>query len=172
MANIILKACRRLHAELPTQRKLEELTWARIFDFAIRDSEWFRRQSLNPGRWAIGFPGLYILFRTLSEMKPQSILEFGLGESSKLTFQYASHYPGTQLTIVEHDPEWRDVFCRTVFDAGESVRVLPLDIEGNGKNRHCSYRGLIPAVSGKKYDLAVIDGPWGRGGIRATRFWT
>lgn len=161
MANILMKALRRIHAELPTQRKLEELSWGQTFDFATRDSEWFLRRSLNPGRWAMGFPGLYILFRTLSEIKPKSILEFGLGESSKLTHQYHDHFPETALTIIEQDPFWKEVFCGTVFDVSQAVRVLPLETTGKGRSKHHAYKDLLPILEGNTYDLVIIDGPWG-----------
>lgn len=149
------------YSMLPTQRKLDELLWAQTFDFAIRGSEWFTNKALNPGRWALGFPGLYILYRTLSDVKPESILELGLGESSKLTFQYAKHYPGKHLTIIEQSDEWRDVFCDTIFDARQMVCVLPLDVRGSGSAKHYSYRDFISAVRGRKYDLIIVDGPWG-----------
>ena len=159
--NIFMKAYHRLWKEWPVNRKLEEINWGKIFDFAIRDSEWLKKQAFNPGRWAMGFPGLYILFRTLSEMRPRTILEFGLGESSKLTHQYRKHYPETDLTIVEHDKEWKDVFCRTIFDVSDAVKILPIKTIGKGASEHHSYQDLIPAISGKKYDLVIIDGPWG-----------
>lgn len=161
MANLLIKAIRRVHAELPTQRKLEELGWGQTFDFATRDSEWFLRRSLNPGRWAMGFPGLYILFRTLSETKPKRILEFGLGESSKLTHQYQVYFPETALTIIEQDCDWKDVFCGTVFDVSRAVKVLPLQVTGSGRSKHYAYQDLPTTLEGNTYDLVIIDGPWG-----------
>lgn len=161
MASIFTKAFHRLHRELPTQRKLEELNWGQIFDSATHDSEWLVKRAFNPGRWAMGFPGLYILFRTLSETRPKHILEFGLGESSKLTHQYRSYYPDTGLTIIEQDSEWKEVFCQTVFDVSDAVRILPLKITGKGRSKHYSYQDLMPAINGKKYDFIIVDGPWG-----------
>lgn len=103
-----------------------ELLWARIFDFAIRDSEWFRRQTLNPGRWALGFPALYILFRTLEESRPQRILEFGLGESTRMTGQYAAHFAGVELTVVEQNEEWKATFCSRRPELRDSVKIVPI----------------------------------------------
>jgi hypothetical protein len=161
MANLLTKAHNRFLRLLPGQRKLDELIWAQTFDHATRDSAWLIRRTFNPGRWAMGFPGLYILYRILSEARPERILELGLGESSRLTHQYRTFYPDTQLTIVEQDCAWRDTFCRTVFDVGDAVRVLPLKTTGCGRSLHHAYEGLLAAVEGEPYDLVVIDGPWG-----------
>lgn len=141
--------------------RLDEVYWANILDFTIRGSEWFTQQSLSPGRWALGFPGLYILYRTLQEVRPRTILEFGLGESTKMTFQYHRHFKGTGLTVIEQDAEWAGFFGKNVFDVNKVVKIVPLEVKGEGDREHFSYKGLMSVISGKKYDLIVIDGPWG-----------
>jgi hypothetical protein len=75
------------------QRKLQrEIYWSQVFNSAIRNSEWLKDTAFNAGRWAIGFPVLYVLYRILDSMKPLSILEFGLGESSKMTGRYRNAF--------------------------------------------------------------------------------
>ena len=74
-------------------KKTDELNWSAIFNSAISGSSWFKKQSLYPGRWAAGYPFLYILFRVYNDIKPKRILEFGLGETSKLSYQYIEAHP-------------------------------------------------------------------------------
>ena len=142
-------------------RLTNEIYWGQIFDYATRDSEWLKKQTLNVGRWAMGFPALYLLYRILSDIRPQNILEFGLGESSKLTTQYYSHYEDVCVTVIEQDEQWRDIFCKSYEDARELIRILPLSVTKYHKHPHYSYSGLLPYVADKKYDLIIIDGPWG-----------
>ena len=157
---IVRRIDKYIYEKPSNKRRLMELNWAAVFDFAIRGSEWFKRQGLNPGRWALGFPAFYVLYRTLEESRPERILELGLGESTKMTYQYKEHF-GASLTVVEHDAEWRDIFCSNWADVSDVVKLLPLEFRGEGINRHVSYSGFVEAVGGKKYDLILVDGPWG-----------
>lgn len=144
-----------------TRRLIKEIRWGQVFDFAIRDSEWFKKQSLNPGRWAMGFPALYLLYRVLSETRPKSILEFGLGESTKLTSQYCRHFSDACITVIEQNEQWKNIFCASHNEVKEFMNILPLSIIRRSGHRHYSYSGLLPCIAGKKYDLIMIDGPWG-----------
>ncbi len=138
-----------------------EIFWGQIFDFATRDSEWFTSTRLNPGRWALGFPSLYIMFRTLDEIRPRSILEFGLGESTRMTSQYFTRYPGTELTVVEQNAEWKEFFCLNRPYLKESIKIVPVLTSGSKRRRRYEYDGLKSAIEGKKYDFILIDGPTG-----------
>jgi predicted O-methyltransferase YrrM len=142
-------------------RTLAEISWGQVFDFATRDSEWFQRQQLNPGRWAIGFPAFYVLFRILNDVKPKNILEFGLGESSKMTLQYRAHQKNAQLTIIEQNETWSKLFIQKHPSAEAHIKILPVvqcDVKGHAVN---VYDELIPLLKGNKYDLIFIDGPIG-----------
>src|SRR5690554_7298280 len=63
---------------------LQELNWSNVFNNTISDSEWFKNKSISPGRSAVGYPLLYVLYRILNDVKPLNILEFGLGQSTKI----------------------------------------------------------------------------------------
>ncbi len=62
----------------------KEILWAEIFRSVTDKSTWLKNRSFAPGRWALGYPALYILYRILNEMKPKSILELGLGQSTRM----------------------------------------------------------------------------------------
>lgn len=53
---------------------------------------------------------MYTLYRILDEVQPKNILEMGLGQTSKMTTQYAKYYKDSHLLIVEGDQLWIDNF--------------------------------------------------------------
>lgn len=144
-----------------TRNEVKEQNWGLRFSFAIRDSQWLKKTGFNPGRWAIGFPAMYALYRVINEMRPRSILEFGLGESSKFTCQYKKAFEETELTIIEQDADWLSVFDQHIFPVKENVRLLPIEKEKRLGKICYAYENLIPTIEGRKYDLIIIDGPWG-----------
>ena len=85
---------------------------AQLFRGAIEDCPWLRYKSFAPGGWAMDNAALYTLFRILNEVKPARILEFGLGQSSKLVHQYAQFSNGVSALTIEHDRDWIDFFCK------------------------------------------------------------
>jgi hypothetical protein len=144
-----------------SDKKLDEIYWASVFNSAIKDSYWLEIASFNPGRWAAGFPMLYILFRVYNDAKPKSILEFGLGESSKLLYQYGEHHEGVEYQIIDHNEDWVSFFSSQIFDIKKKVLLLNLekgDIQGFEVTQ---YQNLIPIIRHRKYDLIIVDGPYG-----------
>jgi len=142
-------------------RYIRETVFADVFDFTIRDSLWFKKQTLHPGRWAMGFPALYVLYRVLDEFKPKKILEFGLGESTRLTWQYQDHFKNSGLTIIEQDEKWIRFFSDEIFDVKDKVKVLPVTTKLNDGTTGSTYEGLLPVIAGNKFDCVIIDGPIG-----------
>jgi 16S rRNA G966 N2-methylase RsmD len=147
---------------LSQQNKIREIYWANVFEFAIKNSEWLYKKNFNAGRWALGFPALYILYRCLNDIKPKSIIEFGLGESSKMTYQYLISHPETNLKIIEQDSEFLDFFTKQSFDIKDNVILLPVENKQiKGDKKTYVYANLLENISEQKYDLVLIDGPWG-----------
>lgn len=139
----------------------EELLWATIFNNTVTDSAWLKNKSFSPGRWALGYPALYILYRVLNDIKPQSILEFGLGESSKMTYQYTIEHKNSFLRIIEQDKNWLDFFSVEKYDVTPYTILLPIESVEVLESNTYMYKNLISSINDKKYNLVVIDGPWG-----------
>lgn len=107
-----------------------EIHWSQIYHDAIIGSEWLLDKSVSPGGprgWAVGYNFLYALYCILDEMHPKHILEIGLGQSTKLTGQYARYF-GAAHEVVEHDQEWVDFFCHgwKKLSRQTSIFVTPL----------------------------------------------
>ena len=151
--------------------KQQELIWANIFHDTIRGSEWMLPNlALSPGRWALGYPGLYALYRTLDELKPLSILELGLGQSTKIIGSYVNYMnkKGYECRhcVVEHDKNWIDFFVSN--NNIKETEIIQLDmeevefnIEGIGKTGVNIYVGFQQRLQGRKFDMIFIDAPLG-----------
>jgi len=140
----------------------KELEWAHIFHDSIKDKAWVSNLSLNIGRWAGNYSFFYVLNRILTDFKPQSIVEFGLGESSKFVSTFLDNYlTESTHTIIEQDESWATHF-KDNFELAEqsTINILPLKkkiIKGFEVN---SYDKIEEFVT-NKYDLYLVDGPFG-----------
>ena len=143
------------------RKKTDEINWSIIFNSAITDSSWFKIKSLYPGRWAAGYPLLYILFRVYNDIKPKKILEFGLGETSKLSYQYHEAFSESELIIIEQDQNWLNFFSTNIHNVISNTILLDIEYKNIGGFETKTYEGLIQKVSGKKFDFILVDGPWG-----------
>lgn len=141
-------------------KKNNEILWAQIFNSTINQSGWLHRQSFSPGRWALGYPALYILYRILDNIAPQRILEFGLGESTKITSQYLMANPGAELQIVEQDENWLNFFSQNSFDVKKYTTILPIEQQTIAGKPSYIYSNLEATIGNRPYNLIIVDGPW------------
>ncbi|TXE05839.1 hypothetical protein ES711_14845 [Gelidibacter salicanalis] len=145
-----------------TRLLLQEQNWAHVFHDSIRGVDYLENLPLNIGRYAGGYAFFYLLHRILRDHKPKSILEFGLGESSKFVSTYINNYlPQTTYLIIEHNQEWLDVFnSQFQLPVTTQVAICPLilkDVKGYESNH---YQNLKTVIS-QPYNLYIIDGPNG-----------
>lgn len=77
----------------------------------IAGIEWWKTNtSLSLGDWAVGYNYVYFLVRILNSMKPKSILELGLGQSSKVISNYYNKLENIRYEIIEQDNEWVEFY--------------------------------------------------------------
>lgn len=131
------------------------------FQNSILNSNWLRYKDFSPGGWAADYGLLYTLYRVLDSAKPSSILEFGLGQSSKVIHQYASYYKQEAVTV-EHDKSWIDFFSSSKTGEYE-VNIMQLELEETKYNNvsTLTYKNCQEALRNKKYDLVLVDAPFG-----------
>lgn len=164
----------------PMVPQIRDLYAAEIFHDRIKESPWFVHQRLSPGRWAVDYGFLKNLYNVLSAMRPRNILEFGLGQSSKLIHQYATHYHADAVTC-EHNDEWISFFFQSETDESVMARGVPdepvivddslgyplkirrlslerVNIHGTETT---AYGGLGGAFGTRKFDFILVDGPVG-----------
>jgi len=149
-----------------TRNTAKELLWAETFNRSISDVSWLKGVSFSPGRWAVGYPFLYVLFRVLSTFKPQNIFELGLGESSKMIASYAAGESDVRHCVVEDDANWIDFFKTSAAGVNfNNTEIVRLDLEMIDHPASTapvrSYLGFAESFAQKKFDLISIDGPIG-----------
>ena len=143
----------------------KENVFAHMFHDTIKDSEWLDIP-LSLGSWAIGYNYAYILYRVLNETHPKSILETGLGQSTKITTEYVKHNKNVKHDIVEHNQDWINFFKNhTDMSNMQNIHMLDMiETEINGSKCN-SYKNFKKEFKGKKYNLISIDGPLGGGNV-------
>lgn len=152
-----------LNLERYNKRYNEENNWSDVFHDAIMGSKWLEKQDFCPGRWAIGYQALYVLYRVLNEVRPKAILELGLGQSTKLITQYAAVNSEVYHVVVEHDESWIDLF-KTTTQIAINTRILRKNLtieKWNGVDGIRVYEEFSKDIIPGKYNLIVIDAPWG-----------
>lgn len=91
------------------------MLWARIWDDTKKGIDWIEDMpGVSPGRWAVGYNYLYVMTRILDEIKPNRVLDLGLGISSTLISNYFKHQEFTEAKhlVVEQSKEWADFYIQ------------------------------------------------------------
>lgn len=148
---------------LSAKREASEAVWGEIFNNATSNSTWLQNKAFSPGRWAVGYPALYGIYRILNEVQPKQILELGLGQSTRMIAQYAAAFADVEHIVVEHDPEWI-AFFENGFPVSERTNIVQLDREMvpyKEAEAVRTFKGFKEAFSGKKFDFIFIDAPLG-----------
>lgn len=141
----------------------KEILWGEIFNNTIFNSSWLTDKSFSPGRWAVGYQYLYSVYRILNIAKPKSILELGLGQSTKLLSQYAQSNREIKHIVVEHDPEWIE-FYKQENNLTVNTKILKLERiirEYKGDNNILAFKDFKESLHGLKFDFISIDAPLG-----------
>ncbi len=144
------------------EKTTNEMLWAQIFNNAISGSEWLLDQSFSPGRWAVGYPFLYLLFRVLDGQKPDRIIELGMGQTTKMITQYANHFKAKH-DVIEHDQEWI-IHCQNTLDLSPQTIIHRFDLEQRELLEDLevtTYKGFHECFADQSYSLISIDGPFG-----------
>ncbi|MCH5261127.1 MAG: hypothetical protein J1F18_15375 [Lachnospiraceae bacterium] len=118
------------------------------------------------GGWAVGYYYMYIMLHILLSKKPKSILEMGLGQSSKILINYHID-SNADYEIIEQNEEWLSFFSQENYIPEDvKVHIRPVQKEYSAQYGTDIYTyGEIQDIVRGKYDLISIDGPWGSKGI-------
>ena len=142
--------------------QLKELEWAHVYHDSIRGKIWLEIVPLNIGRWAGNYAFFYVLNRILTDYKPNLILEFGLGESTKFITAYLQNeLKNTEHLVIEQDENWKETYSlQNPIAENTTIIVCPI-LEVEIKSfKVKTYENLKQKIN-KKYDLYIIDDPFG-----------
>lgn len=139
-----------------------EILWSQIYNNHVSSSSWLKQNDFAPGRWAVGYPLLYVLYCILTKVSPQNILELGLGQSTHMITQYVQSDLNVKHLVIEQNKSWVDFFVKTSKMSPNTV-IKMLDYFEDGvysdKEKIRTYEGFSNAVESEKYDLILIDAP-------------
>lgn len=158
------KIIRIIREQIKLQRKsylqLKELEWAHVFHDSIRGKKHLESLPLNIGRWAGNYAFFYILHRALSDFKPEKILEFGLGESTKFVSTFIENYfDNCEHLIIEHNDNWKTLFLEKFNLSNKSIiKILKLSQKDFNNFKYNSYSSIENHIT-KSFDLYIVDGP-------------
>lgn len=147
-----------------TSRMQDELYWAQIYNNTVSGSTWLKDNSFCLGRWAVGYPFLYALYRVLNEWKPKRILELGLGQTTKMIGQYAANNQEIEHIIIEQDKDWIEFFTKGVFSLPQNSNIIQHDYEFIPYKSQKDVRvfsDFANQINNKSFDLICIDAPIG-----------
>ncbi len=150
-------------AQTEARQNYQELNFADLFHDTTLQTAWLKDKSFTCFRGAANYSFLYTLFRVLDNANPQTILEMGMGQTSKLTTQYAAFkHPEARLDIVENDKNWIDLYSAQLAK-GDNIRIHHQELEFFTVNGIAcrKYADMTPIVQDTKYQLIVVDGPFG-----------
>ncbi len=145
-----------------SRNQMREVIWSQAFHDSIKGKKYLQDLPLHVGGWAGNYSFFYVLNRILMEYKPLSILELGLGESTKFISTYLDNYLlNSSHLIIEHDENWANTFReRFALSSRSEIKLFDLqekEVKGFQSN---TYQGLTDKLE-KKFDLYLIDGPFG-----------
>lgn len=150
-----------LSIEKEIKRSSNEIIWANVFDSTIRDSSWLGNVSFSPGRWAVGYGYLYVMYRVLNECRPKSILELGLGQSTRMISQYVKNCNDAHHYVVEHDPNWI-AFFENNYQLSPQSKIVQLDrtfIPYKDADQVRVFDKFSDSFKNMKFDYICIDAP-------------
>lgn len=151
------------------KKNTDELLWAEMYDSAIRGSKWLF-SGISPGRWAVGFPYLYVMYRVLDEMRPDMILEIGTGQTTRMISDYLLWNSDAAHIAVEQDEEWAEYIKKNVVMDRSDLIIMPTQLKSdtvNGNNvRMTHYTGFRENIAGslnkhgsRRISFISLDGP-------------
>lgn len=139
-----------------------EVLNAHRFSDTIKDSEWLKIKSFSAGGAAVDYGALYTMYRILDSTHPKNILEFGLGQSSRMIYQYVNSYKDAHAITYEHDDEWISFLGGIVKDQ-YPINIYKTELQETEYNGYktLSYKDNCKELQGNKYDFIFVDGPYG-----------
>ena len=146
-----------------SNKQFKELYYANLLHDTISNSNWLKDKSFSLHGWAANYSFIYMLYRILDVARPMHILEMGMGQTSRLTSQYIANCNlNATLDIIENDAGWIATY-KPQLAQGENIKVHLCDLElfKDGKSECRKYKYLSDITKDTKYDLIIIDGPWG-----------
>lgn len=151
--------------QLKISHKSDELYYANLLHDSIKGSPWLKKQDFSLFGWAANYSFIYLLFRILDKTSPMSILEFGLGQTTRVTSQYVTNKNSlANLIVCEDNKDWIDIYSPELLKS-DNIKINHCELEffDYENERNDKYANLQEITHNQKFNLIIIDGPTGGG---------
>ena len=145
-----------------TEAKIDELLCGINLDRVMSESNWLKKKDFTPGRAAVNNMYLYFLYKILDSNRFCSLLDIGMGQTSKMIGQYAKENERVEYYIVENDKEWIDFF-KPNLELGDNSIIIQMDYmeEKYRGEKVRTYADFQKKLKDYKFDYISIDAPIG-----------
>ena len=138
-----------------------EILWGMNFQNAMNSCAWMQGKSIKANGAAVGYYYLYTLYKALESGKFKSVLDIGMGQTTKMISQYVKQNENIKHFVVEGDAKWIE-FAKHDLDLSCNTKILLLEtVFGGSDGKVRIYKGFKEALKNKTFDLISIDGPQG-----------
>ncbi len=141
---------------------INELVYAQNFGRAISTCAWITDADIKAGDMAVNNQYLYTMFRAIDSKKFKSILDIGMGSTTKLISQYVSYAQNAKHYVIESDLDWIQ-FMKDYWRFSKETEIIQMNykmVEYDDEQVRC-YDGFKEKLKEKKFDFISIDAPYG-----------
>lgn len=140
------------------------------FNRVIAESVWLKRKDFSSGGMAVNAKFLYIMYKILDTGRFTSILDIGMGQTTKMINQYVNYNSKATHLVIENDMEWIDFFSDQIEILGNtSIVQLDYQMSKFQEAQVRTFANFKEKLKGNKFDYIVIDAPFGGDMIKYSR---
>jgi len=149
------------------EKRGAELVWSDIVRQLQSSTNWLNHV-IYPIGGAASPAFIGVLSRILIENKLSTIIEFGVGQTSKVLSNWAKE-TGGQVFSIEHDSYWANECRQELEHDSHEIIYAPLKVGSSGYTWY-DESAIMRSLDGQRADLIIVDGPigtarWSRAGI-------
>lgn len=141
------------------EKTMNEIKYSLIFKDTIKNSEWLTNNKFSLNNSSSNYSYMYLLYRVLDETHPKNILEFGLGQTTKMINQFSEYY-SSKVKVIEDNEEWIKHFSK-FLDDNKNMEILKTELEEFDSENSTNIRYNLKLKKREKFDLILVDGPFG-----------
>ncbi len=141
------------------EKTMNEIKYSLIFKDTIKNSEWLTNNKFSLNNSSSNYSYMYLLYRVLDETHPKNILEFGLGQTTKMINQFSEYY-SSKVKVIEDNEEWIKHFSK-FLDDNKNMEILKTELEEFDSANSTNIRYNLKLKKRDKFDLILVDGPFG-----------
>lgn len=132
----------------------------KLLERVERECPWLPNDLYPAAAGSSGALLTYLLVRALKELRIESTLELGAGQSTRILSSHASTF-GSQSLTFEEDRWWAEQLVENISHGRSTITVSPVvssRCEGKTTRFYDDYSRII---GGRRFSLFLVDGPIG-----------